>query len=375
MVLGTYAQHFRVARSLFPNSNVILANASVLAAVEPLADWRRRQGYNVEVVTTATTGSSNSAIKAWLTAEYNAAEPPLEFVTLVGDANGSVAIPTFNETTSGYYGEGDHDYTTLDGTDVLADAHIGRLSARSVSELQGIVAKILGYERNPDNFSDPACQSGNSFLLQVTAPDSAYVPGVSQMIPPTSDLSTLPFDVPSCPGSANDAVLTTAQHCEAHVFQFAPALTIPAQSPGTAYHLLLRIDGTQPPGTSQLFNNHVPLDPRLDGAVAVTKTTPMLNVTRGQLVPYVITVSNSFGADLRDYGVGAQILYDLGMKRINLLTNNPAKISGLDKYGIEICERVPLALPPHEHNDFYLATKRDKLGHLLELYGQEEASE
>ena len=57
------------------------------------------------------------------------------------------------------------------------------------------------------------------------------------------------------------------------------------------------------PGSSQLFNNHIPLDPRLDGAVAVTKTTPMLHVTRGQLVPYVITVSNSFGADLRDVNI------------------------------------------------------------------------
>jgi 3,4-dihydroxy 2-butanone 4-phosphate synthase/GTP cyclohydrolase II len=72
-----------------------------------------------------------------------------------------------------------------------------------------------------------------------------------------------------------------------------------------------------------------------------------------------------FGADLRDYGVGAQILNDLGMKKINLLTNNPAKISGLDKYGIEICERLPLILPPHEYNKLYLATKRDKLGHII----------
>ena len=72
-----------------------------------------------------------------------------------------------------------------------------------------------------------------------------------------------------------------------------------------------------------------------------------------------------FGADLRDYGVGAQILNDLGMKKVNLLTNNPAKISGLDKYGIEICERTPLVLPPHEYNDRYLATKRDKLGHII----------
>ncbi len=72
-----------------------------------------------------------------------------------------------------------------------------------------------------------------------------------------------------------------------------------------------------------------------------------------------------FGADLRDYGIGAQILEDLGMMKINLLTNNPAKIEGLDKYGIEINERMPLVLPPSEHNENYLATKRDKMGHII----------
>ena len=72
-----------------------------------------------------------------------------------------------------------------------------------------------------------------------------------------------------------------------------------------------------------------------------------------------------FDADLRDYGIGAQILRDLEMTKINLLTNNPAKISGLDKYGIEIIERVPLVLPPCKYNDFYLSTKRDKMGHIL----------
>lgn len=72
-----------------------------------------------------------------------------------------------------------------------------------------------------------------------------------------------------------------------------------------------------------------------------------------------------FDADLRDYGIGAQVLNDLGMQKIKLLTNNPAKIKGLDEYGIEVEERVPLALEAGQHNDFYLATKRDKMGHIL----------
>jgi uncharacterized repeat protein (TIGR01451 family) len=85
--------------------------------------------------------------------------------------------------------------------------------------------------------------------------------------------------------------------------EFAPSTSVQARSAGTRYHLFLRLDGSQLPGSSQLFNNHLPLDPRLDGAVAVTKTTPMLSVTRGQLVPYTITVSNSFGASLFDVNI------------------------------------------------------------------------
>jgi len=72
-----------------------------------------------------------------------------------------------------------------------------------------------------------------------------------------------------------------------------------------------------------------------------------------------------FDADLRDYGVGAQILRDLDMTKINLLTNNPAKIKGLDKYGIKVNERVSLVLPSHEYNANYLSTKRDKMGHII----------
>lgn len=73
-----------------------------------------------------------------------------------------------------------------------------------------------------------------------------------------------------------------------------------------------------------------------------------------------------FGADLRDYGIGAQILVDLGIHKIRLLTNNPKKIVGLEGYGLEVVERVAIESEPTEHNRFYLRTKRDKLGHLLE---------
>jgi 3,4-dihydroxy 2-butanone 4-phosphate synthase/GTP cyclohydrolase II len=72
-----------------------------------------------------------------------------------------------------------------------------------------------------------------------------------------------------------------------------------------------------------------------------------------------------FKADLRDYGIGAQILLDLGVRKMRLLTNNPRKIIGLKGYGLEITERVPLEIVPNDTNKKYLSTKRDKLGHLI----------
>ena len=77
-----------------------------------------------------------------------------------------------------------------------------------------------------------------------------------------------------------------------------------------------------------------------------------------------------FPADLRDYGLGAQILVDLGLKKIRLLTNNPRKIAGLEGYGLEIIERIPLEIEPGEYNCFYLATKQEKLGHMLSVKKQ-----
>jgi 3,4-dihydroxy 2-butanone 4-phosphate synthase/GTP cyclohydrolase II len=70
--------------------------------------------------------------------------------------------------------------------------------------------------------------------------------------------------------------------------------------------------------------------------------------------------------DMRDYGIGMQILRDLGISKIRLLTNNPAKRAGLSGYGLEVVERVPLKTVPNPYNERYLATKREKMGHLLE---------
>jgi len=78
-----------------------------------------------------------------------------------------------------------------------------------------------------------------------------------------------------------------------------------------------------------------------------------------------------FRADLRDYGIGAQILLDLGLSSIRILTNNPKKIVGMDGYGLSVTEQLPLAVRPNPHNTGYLRTKRDRLGHLYPMDEQD----
>ena len=130
---------------------------TVLYHVEPLLDWRRRQGYNVVLATTSETGTTTTSIKSYIQSTYDAVKPTLEFVTLVGDVSGSYAIPTYTEIQSGYGGRGDHTYTMLAGGDILPDIHLGRLSFTDddLDNLQDIVTKIVTYETNPPTGADP----------------------------------------------------------------------------------------------------------------------------------------------------------------------------------------------------------------------------
>lgn len=132
-----------------PNDN------GVVTRLQPLVEWRTRKGQPVVLATTAQTGTTSSSIKSYIQNAYNTWQNPPEYICLVGDADGSYAIPTFYENLSGYNGEGDHPYTQLEGGDILADANIGRLSISTYTELETEVAKVVGYESAPYTATDP----------------------------------------------------------------------------------------------------------------------------------------------------------------------------------------------------------------------------
>jgi uncharacterized repeat protein (TIGR01451 family) len=192
----------------------------------------------------------------------------------------------------------------------IAGAVVRLLDASSGSELptscfddpaqQNQVTLAGGFYKFDLNFNDAACPSGGDYVIAVTAPGSDYMTGYSQMIPPLAGPADPSFSVPTCPASASDAIGATAQYCEAQPSEYAPATSVPGRSAGTNYYVHLLLDRSQLPGSSQIFNNHLPLDPTFDGAIGISKTTPMLNVTRGQLVPYVITLTNQLGGVLPD---------------------------------------------------------------------------
>ena len=99
--------------------------------------------------------------------------------------------------------------------------------------------------------------------------------------------------------------------------------------------------------------------------IGLTNKIKAYNLQDGGLDTVQANIQLGFEPDLRDYGVGAQILADLGIKKIRLLTNNPVKVVGLEGYGIEIVDRIPIEVPANAHNKKYLDAKKEKMGHLL----------
>lgn len=169
---------------------------------------------------------------------------------------------------------------------------------------QGQVTLADGFYKFDIDFSEPECPEGGAYLIAVTPPSAAYIDGPSEIIAPTTSAATAALSVPGClQGGAADAIPGSTNYCEAATSEYAPTAAMPSGSPGTAYYLHLVLDNSNNPGSRQIFNNHIPLDPDLADSVSITKTSPVLSVSRGELVPYVITVSNDVGFDLTEVSI------------------------------------------------------------------------
>ncbi|MFH1010735.1 MAG: C25 family cysteine peptidase [bacterium] len=129
---------------------IVANNSTVQSAIQDLVTWRTRKGYTVEVAGPNEIGTwTTTNIKNYIQGRYNSADPPLEFVCLVGDADGSPSIPAYSYTSGYYTGVGDYGYTQLDGNDLLPDVAIGRLCFNTITELNVILNKTFYYEREP----------------------------------------------------------------------------------------------------------------------------------------------------------------------------------------------------------------------------------
>jgi uncharacterized repeat protein (TIGR01451 family) len=198
---------------------------------------------------------------------------------------------------------------------------------------QNQVTALDGFYKFDLNFSDASCPPGGAYLIEVTPLATGYLPSPSRVIPPASDPTTQPFSIPACPGSPYDAVPSTGTYCEVTAYPAVPPLSVQPHTAGTIYHLNLLLSNGNVPGQSQIFNNAIPIDPELAGAVAITKISSKTNVTKGALVPYTITVTNVFGVPLRDIAIvdrfPAGFKYVAGSARLD---GNPAepRINGLE---------------------------------------------
>jgi uncharacterized repeat protein (TIGR01451 family) len=198
---------------------------------------------------------------------------------------------------------------------------------------QGQVTLGDGYYKLDLNFADPACAAGSDYLISVMPPPSTrYLAAVSALIPPQTSAATAAFDVPSCPASIDDAVLATAQHCESTASELQPPASVAAGTAGTVYRLHLTFDDSASPSSSQIFNNHIPLDLDLDESIDITKTTPLVHVARGQLVPYIITVTNGIDVTLPDVTIvdrfPAGFRYVEGSARLDGVPREPDTMVG-----------------------------------------------
>jgi len=137
---------------------------NLLNTIEELMDWKKRVGYDVHYVSSSNVVNNKNNLKDYIEEAYENWDNPPVHVNIVGDATGSYDIPTWNESYSGYNGEGDHPYTTLEGGDPYPEVFIGRLSFSTSSHLNTIVSKTLSYESDPymnENWFQRACLVGD----------------------------------------------------------------------------------------------------------------------------------------------------------------------------------------------------------------------
>ena len=139
-------------------------NTTMMNYVEELMAWKHRVGYEVNYVNSSNVVNNKNNLKNYINNAYETWDNPPVFVTIVGEAEGPYDIPTWNDSWSGYNGEGDHPYSTLEGNDQFPELFLGRLSFDTSSDLQTIISKTLNYESSPymgENWFQRACLVGD----------------------------------------------------------------------------------------------------------------------------------------------------------------------------------------------------------------------
>ena len=137
---------------------------NLLSTVEQLMDWKKRVGFDVNYVSSSNVVNNKNNLKSYIEDAYETWDNPPVHVTIVGDASGTYDIPTWSESWSGYNGDGDHPYTTLEGGDQYPEVFIGRISFSTSSHLNTIISKTLNYESDPymnENWFERACLVGD----------------------------------------------------------------------------------------------------------------------------------------------------------------------------------------------------------------------
>ena len=144
--------------------------------LQSLVNWRKLQGYEVVITSTNETGNSTTSIKNYITNAYYNWDNPPEYICLVGDANGSISVPTydvFGDSPDNAHGESDYPYTLIEGNDLYPEMLIGRISVRSNSELATVVSKIIGYEK---------AYAGTDWIKNTALVGDPYDSGISTII-------------------------------------------------------------------------------------------------------------------------------------------------------------------------------------------------